>query len=169
MAGNNIFGNTAKGVGGLAKSVVKDVAKEPGKIFESATGSSSPAPAGGGPSPATGPVSAPRSQPVVDGSGEQEEINRLSQQIKNEVSAPIQPKGRNVEEEIAQVREEKQVVAKDIEDEDFLKNLQEEREREQQEAAADAQEIIPQSKPSRGAAPSAKTAGTKELGKKRSG
>jgi len=169
MAGK-IIGNTVKGLGSLVGDTVKDVAKEPGRIFEAATSAGSQTAAAGSSSPTARPVVASSPQPTVDRAREQDEINRLSQQINNKTGpAPKQPERRDVETEITQVRRKKETVEKDKQEELFLKELQEKREREQQEARIDAQEIIPQSKPSRGSALSPKNAGTKEMGKKRTG
>ncbi len=169
MAGK-IIGNTVKGLGSLVGDTVKDVAKEPGRIFEAATSAGSQTAAAGSSSPTARPVVASSPQPTVDRAREQDEINRLSQQINNETGpAPKQSERRDVETEITQVRREKKTVEEDEQEGEFLRKLQEEREREQQEAKTDAQEIIPQSKPSRGSALSPKAVGTKEMAKKRIG
>jgi len=173
MAGN-IFGDTAKGVGNLTADAAKKVASEPGKIFESATGGSSSsdavaaksAPVGG----LAGMAGSQRPVPKIDHEKERAEIDRLSQQLKGEADpSVVPPVKRDVEAEITQVRQQKDEKVKQLEEEEFLKKLQEERERERQEVQEDAADIIPKSKPSRGSSPSQNTAGTREMGKKRTG
>ena len=145
----------------MAGKIFGNAVKEPGRIFEAATSGSS--------FPAARPAAVFKPQPVVNiATREQEEINRLSKQIKGEENpAPKQPERRDVEAEITQVRREKKTVEEDKQEEEFLRKLQEERKKEQQEAKTDAQEIIPQSKPSRGSALSPKAVGTKEMAKRR--
>lgn len=174
MAGK-VFGDTAKGLGNLAADVARKAVNEPGKIFEAATGGGSEST-----DSVTKPVAEPRagvavsqqlpqSAPSVGRVKEQEEINRLSQQIKDQARPPTAPVKRDVEAEITKVRQEKQFQERQIDEEEFLKKLQEEREKERIEAQKDAEEVIPKSKLSRGSARSPKAAGTKEMGKKRTG
>lgn len=171
-----IFGDTAKGLGNLAANAARGVVKEPGKIFEAATGGGSGSTdsttqrpiAGSRPNAAVSQQSV-KPRPSIDRAKEQEEINKLSQQIKDQAKPPAVPVKRDVEAEITKVRQEKQSQEKQAEEEEFLRKLQEEREKERMEAQQDAKELIPKSRPSRGSAMSPKTAGTKEMGKKRNG
>jgi hypothetical protein len=172
MAGK-IFGDTAKGLGNLAADAARKAVGEPGKIFESATGGSSssdPAlPKQVSPAESVGTGNIQRPVPVVDREKEQAEIDRLSQQLKSGASSESFPVKRDVEAEITEVRQKKDAEEKQSEEEEFLRKLQEERQRERLEAQKDAEDIIPKSKPSQGSAPSQKAAGTKEMGKKRTG
>jgi len=99
--------------------------------------------------------------------GDQEELARLRRQLKGEAKAAPSA-GRNVEKEIAAVREKK--AAREEQQQEEEKRLREmvkrQKEQEEKAAAQDAAELLPPSKRSRGLPPWVQR-GTKETGQRR--
>ncbi|MFH1561051.1 MAG: hypothetical protein ABID04_00525 [Patescibacteria group bacterium] len=95
-----------------------------------------------------------------------EELNRIRAEIGQDGSEPTSGRGRDVEKEIAQVRAEKKRL-QDAKEEEFLRQLAEQKRQEEEAMSADAY-YEPPGKKKRGSAFARnikKSSGTKEMGK----
>ena len=125
----------------LGKQVVFEAGKQVGKVVEEGAKEIF----GGG-----GTMGSDKQQPKpavpVRPPEEQEEINRLREEVKSVRQGPK----RDVEKEIKEVRERK----KEGEEEKFLQELEEQRKKEEEEARRDAAVVLPvlSSQPKRGTA-----------------
>jgi len=152
-------------LGGIVKDTVAQVVKEPGAILETVVG-------GSGGQPSASSQAKPSAQPpevVESKAGTQADIEAIRNQLAQEssVAGPSTRKGRDVEEEIVQVREEKEKTEEEKERE-FLEQLAAQRQAEEEAAQQETEEVLAQSKKPRGM-PGQIRAGTKEQSKRKTG
>lgn len=145
-----ILSNTAKGIGNLAGEAVKEATKQVGKAAEEAA---TELVGGGGSSNSDDSqtsLTIDQLKQMNQGKADEEiaELQRsISEEGGNEEKPKISPKkapqlgGRDVDQEIQEVRKKKK--KKEKEEEELLERVKEQREREKEEALQEAQSVSP--------------------------